>query len=144
MFVCSHVHHSARRTGEHLATLLDSVTLPGVDVRLISADACQGRASARWLDVELYATKGHGYPNADPTDARDAVALVLEVVTGHEVKGFGSVAGGALVDSYGIREGLALQLRLDVHTDAQSLPTPRFRLDERAMTAIHNPEEVAA
>lgn len=131
LFTVSHVHHSARRTGERLSSLLDSATARGVDVRLISADARQGRGSARWLDVELYTTKGHGYPDADTADALDAVALALDVITGHEVKGFGSVSGGALAASHAIREGLALSLRLDVETDAQSLLGSRFALDDR-------------
>ncbi|MEU8290371.1 hypothetical protein [Streptomyces pseudogriseolus] len=72
------------------------------------------------------------------------MALVLDVITGHEVKGFGSVSGGALTGSHTIREGLALSLRLDVETGAQSLPDPRFALDERANSNTHDPEEVAA
>ncbi|MEU3901653.1 hypothetical protein [Streptomyces sp. NPDC045251] len=135
LFTVSHVHHSARRTGEHLSTLLDSVTLPGVDVRLISADAHQGRGSARWLDVELYATKGHGYPEADPADALSSLPLVLELITGHEVQGFGSVAGGVLAGSHAIREGLALSLRLGVETDAPGFPDSRFALDSRDRAA---------
>jgi hypothetical protein len=131
----SHVHHSARRTGEHLSTLLDSVTLPGVDVRLISADAHQS-PGCRWLDVELYATKGHGYPHAYPTGTLGAVASLLDVVTGHEVEGFGSVTGGALTGSHAIREGLALSLRLYVGTDAQSLLDSRFRLDDRMLRPV--------
>jgi hypothetical protein len=132
LFLVSHVHHAGRQAAEHFATLLDSLTLPEVDVRLISADAQQGRGSARWLDVELYATKGHGYPDADTADALDAVALALDVITGHEVKGFGSVSGGALVASHAIREGLALSLRLDIEADTRSVPGSRFRLDDRA------------
>ncbi|MFC7902153.1 hypothetical protein ACFUV1_18635 [Streptomyces griseoincarnatus] len=104
---------------------------------LISADAHQGRESARWLDVCLYARKGHGYPDDDTSDSLSAVALVLDVITGHEVQGFGSVSGGALVDSYGIREGLALHLRLDVEGEAST----RFPLDDRAARLV---EEVAA
>ncbi|WP_344631032.1 hypothetical protein [Streptomyces glaucosporus] len=72
------------------------------------------------------------------------MALVLDVITGHEVKGFGSVSGGALTGSHTIREGLALSLRLHVETDAQRFPDPRFALDERAMTITYNAEEVAA
>ncbi|MEV7199400.1 hypothetical protein [Streptomyces griseoluteus] len=136
LFTVSHVHHSARRTGERLSSLLDSVTARGLDVRLISADARQGRGTARWLDVELYAAKGHGYPDADTTEALGAVALVLDSVTGHEVEGFGSVAGGSLVGSHAIREGLALRLRLDVQTAAQRLPDWRFALDDRDHTAV--------
>jgi hypothetical protein len=135
LFTVSHVHHAARRTGEHLAALLDSATLPGVDVLLISADAYQGRGFARWLNVELHATKGHGYPHADTAEALEAVALALDVITGHEVKGFGSVSGGALAASHAIREGLALSLRLDVDADAQSLPDSRFALDSRGRAA---------
>ncbi|MFE4589115.1 hypothetical protein [Streptomyces laurentii] len=131
LFLVSHVHDAGRQAAEHFAILLDSLTLPGVDVRLISADAHQGRGSARWLDVELYATKGHGYPDADTTDALDAVALALNVITGHEVKGFGSVSGGALTGSHAVRGGLALSLRLDVVADARSLTGSRFRLDDR-------------
>ncbi|SDG86776.1 hypothetical protein [Streptomyces griseoaurantiacus] len=141
LFLVSHVHHAGRQAAEHFTILLDSLTLPGLDVRLISADAHQGRGSARWLDVELYATKGHGYPNADTTDALDAVVLALDVITGHEVKGFGSVCGGALAGSHAIREGLALSLRLDVEADAQSLPDSHFRLDDREPRPV---EEVAA
>ncbi|GHI96696.1 hypothetical protein [Streptomyces olivaceus] len=136
LFTVSHVHHSARRTGERLSSLLDSVTARGVDVRLISADAHQGRGSARWLDVELYVTKGHGYPHADTAEALGAVAFALDAVTGHEVQGFGSVAGGALVGSHAIREGLALLLRLDIQTAAQRLPDWRFALDGRDLTAM--------
>ncbi|MEU3639760.1 hypothetical protein AB0H23_26540 [Streptomyces albogriseolus] len=94
--------------------------------------------------MTLYATKGHGYPNADTTEALDSVALALEAITGHEVKGFGSVAGGSLTGSHAIREGLALSLRLDVEAGAQSLRGPRFALDERANTNIRDTEEVAA
>ncbi|MFJ9348964.1 hypothetical protein [Streptomyces sp. NPDC101237] len=141
LFLVSHIHHAGRHAAEHIATLVDSLTLPGVDVRLISADAYQGRGPARWLDVELYATKGHGYPDADTADALDAVALALDVITGHEVKGFGSVSGGALAASHAIREGLALSLRLDVDADAQSLPDSRFRLDDRVPRPV---EEMAA
>jgi hypothetical protein len=136
LFTVSHVHHSARRTGERLSSLLDSVTARGVDVRLISADAHQGRGSARWLDVELYATKGHGYPHADTAEALGAVASVLDAVTGHEVQGFGSVAGGALTGSHAIHEGLALSLRLDVQPAARRLPDWRFALDGRDLTAV--------
>ncbi|CAL9382133.1 hypothetical protein SUDANB70_01087 [Streptomyces sp. enrichment culture] len=131
LFTVSHVHRSARRTGERLSALLDADTARGVDVRLIFADAHQGRGSARWLDVELYATKGHGYPHADTAEALRSVALVLDSVTGHEVQGFGSVAGGALTGSHAIREGLALSLRLCVQTDAPGLPDSRFTLDSR-------------
>ncbi|GHB00505.1 hypothetical protein GCM10010330_63330 [Streptomyces tendae] len=138
LFTVSHVHHSARRTGERLSSLLDSVTARGVDVRLISADAHQGRGSARWLDVELYATKGHGYPHADTSEALGAVVSVLDAVTGHEVQGFGSVTGGALVDSHAVREGLALRVRLDVEGEASRL----FALDSRDVPAV--PAEVAA
>ncbi|QOV37638.1 hypothetical protein IM697_04195 [Streptomyces ferrugineus] len=138
LFLVSHVHHAARHAAEDFATLLDSLTLSDVDVRLISADAHQGRGSARWLDVELYVMKGHGYPNADLTDSLSAVPLVLDVVTGHEVKGFGSVSGGALVGSHGIREGLALHLRLDVEGEASAL----FPLDPREAPTV--PEVVAA
>ncbi|MFG2636011.1 hypothetical protein ACGFX8_19350 [Streptomyces sp. NPDC048362] len=138
------MHHAARQTGEHFAVLLDSVTLPDVDVTLIYADAIQTPGSARSLDVLLYARKGHGFPDADTSDSLSAVALVLDVIKGHEVKGFGSVSGGALVDSYGIREGLALHLRLDVEGD----PNPRFPLDERAFRQFDDnreaPEAVAA
>ncbi|MFJ3984875.1 hypothetical protein [Streptomyces fungicidicus] len=132
----SHVHHAARGTGERLATLLGSLTSPGVDVRLISAPAYQGRFRSRWIDVKLHAMKGHGYPNADTTDALDALALALDVITGHEVKGFGSVSGGALAASHTIREGLALSLRLSVETDVQDLPDRRFALDNRGPTAV--------
>ncbi|MEU3896229.1 hypothetical protein [Streptomyces sp. NPDC045251] len=138
LFTVSHVHHSARRTGERLSSLLDSVTARGVDVRLISADAHQGRGSARWLDVELYATKGHGYPHADTTEALGSVALVLDSVTGHEVKGFGWVTGGALVGSHAIRKGMALRVRLDVEGEASRV----FPLDSRDVSAV--PEEMAA
>lgn len=144
MFICSHVHLPARRAGERLASALDSLTSSGVDVRLISADAHQSRGSARWLDVTLYATKGHGYPNANTTEALDSVTLALEAITGHEVKGFGSVAGGSLAGTHAIREGLALSLRLDVEAGAQSLPDHRFALDERANTNSRDTEEVAA
>ncbi|MET7828529.1 hypothetical protein ABZT23_28105 [Streptomyces sp. NPDC005386] len=135
LFTVSHVHHSARRTGERLSSLLDSATLRGVDVLLTSADAHQGRDSSRWLDVELHATKGHGYPHADTTEALGAMPLVLDALTGHEVKGFGSVAGGSLTGSHAIREGLVLSLRLDVDTDARCLPDPRFALDSRDRAA---------
>lgn len=135
LFTVSHVHHAARRTGEHLAALLDSATPPGVDVRLISADAYQGRGSARWLDVELHATKGHGRPHADTMEALDAVAPVLDAVTDHEVKGFGWATGSALTGSHAIREGLALSLRLSVETDTQSLPDSGFALDNRGRAA---------
>lgn len=131
----SHVYHSARRTGEHLSTLLDSVTLPGVDVRLISADAHQS-PGCRWLDVELYALEGHGYPNADTADALDALALALDVITGHEVKGFGSVADDALAGSHAICEGLTLSLRMDAEADVQSLPDSRFPLDDRMLRSV--------
>ncbi|MER7814259.1 hypothetical protein [Streptomyces sp. NPDC096153] len=134
----SHVHHAARKAGEHFAVLLDSVTLPDVDVTLIRSDAHQGRGAARWLDVELYAMKGHGYPNADLTDSLSAVPLAVDVITGHEVKGFGSVVGGALVGSHGIREGLAIHLRLDVEGEASRL----FPLDSREAPAV--PRTVAA
>jgi hypothetical protein len=136
----SHVHHSARQTGEHFAVLLDSVTLPDVNVTLIYADAIQALGSARSLDVLLYVRKGHGYPDADTSDSLSAVALILDVITGHEVKGFGSVSGGALVDSYGIREGLALHLRLDVEGD----PNPRFPLDERSLRQFDDNREAPA
>jgi hypothetical protein len=132
----SHVHHSARRTGEHLSTLLDSVTLPDVDVQLTYADAHQARGLGRWLDVELHVTQGHGYPDADTSDSLSAVALVLDVITGHEVQGFGSVREGALIDSYGIPEGLALRVQLDVKADPESLPDPRFTLDGREPLAV--------
>ncbi|MEV7755803.1 hypothetical protein [Streptomyces griseofuscus] len=130
LFLASHVHHAGRQAAERFAILLDSLPLPGVDVRLISADAQQGRGSARWLDVQFYATKGHGYPDADTTDALDAAALALNVITGHEVKGFGSICGGALTGPHAVRGGLAISLRLDVVTDARSLTGSRFRLDD--------------
>ncbi|WP_445282999.1 hypothetical protein [Streptomyces sp. DSM 118148] len=59
------------------------------------------------------------------------MALALDVITGHEVKGFGSVSGGALTGSHAIREGLALSLRLNVEAGARSLTGSRFRLDDR-------------
>ncbi|WP_326755618.1 hypothetical protein OIE73_31920 [Streptomyces hirsutus] len=131
LFTVSYIHHSARRTGEYLSSLLDSATLHGVDFRLISADAHQGRGAARWLDVELHATKEHGYPHADTAEALGAVELTLDSVIGHEVQGFGSVAGGFLTDAHAILEGLALSLRLSVQADTLGLPDSHFALDSR-------------
>ncbi|KES07058.1 hypothetical protein BU52_10700 [Streptomyces toyocaensis] len=115
-----------------------------MNVRLISAPAYQGRFRSRWIDVKVHATKGHGHPDADTTDALDALPGALDAITGHEVKGFGWVSGGALAGSHAIREGLALSVRLDIETGAQRFPDPRFALDERALTTTHDPEEVAA
>ncbi|CAL9460993.1 hypothetical protein SUDANB15_02619 [Streptomyces sp. enrichment culture] len=93
--------------------------------------------------------KGHGYPNAHPGAALDALNLVLSAVEGWEVKGFGSVSSGHLEDFHPVRDGVSLSLWLDVHADPSSLPDPRFRLDDRAPLAVdgehdETTEEVAA
>ncbi|GHF88989.1 hypothetical protein [Streptomyces thermodiastaticus] len=138
MFIASHLHHAARDAGEHLATLLDSLTASAVDVRLISADANQSRESARWLVVEVHATRNHHAPDVESPEAVAGVLpLVLDLIEGEPVPGFGIVSTARVASLRPVREGVSVAFRLYVEGD----PNPRFPLDTRSYA---HAEEVAA